>query len=53
MNTIDIRITDKQLEYLKRKAGRRSVTNQLTDMVMQMIDAEIKKEQEDDKSISN
>lgn len=37
MNTIDVRLTDKQLEFLKKKAGRRSVVNELTDMVSQMI----------------
>lgn len=37
MNTIDVRLTDKQLEFLKKKAGRRSVTNELSDMVMQML----------------
>jgi len=38
MNTVDVRLTDKQLEFIKNRAGRRSVTNELTDMVMNMLD---------------
>ena len=37
MVTIDVRITEKQLEYLKRIAGHKSVPNQLSDMVSNMI----------------
>jgi len=38
MNTVDVRLTDKQLEFIKKRAGRRSVTNELTEMVMKMLD---------------
>ena len=44
MVTIDVRITNKQLEFLKEKAGRRSVPNELTNMVMGMLDSMMKAE---------
>lgn len=39
MKTIEVNITDKQLEFLIKKAGRRSVRSELTEMVMGMIDS--------------
>ena len=38
MVTVDVRITNKQLEFLKKKAGKRSVPSELTDMVMNILD---------------
>lgn len=41
MNTIDVRLNNKQLEFVKKCAGKRSVTNELTEMVQNMIDGMI------------
>ena len=45
MVTIDVRITNKQLEFIKKKAGKRSVPSELTDLVMNMLDDMIRLEE--------
>lgn len=41
MVTVEVKITEKQLEFLKKKAGKRSITSELTEMVMNGIDGMI------------
>lgn len=52
MKVIEVNVTDKQMDFIKKKAGKKSVRNVLTEWVMSMIDRMIRQEEKDNGTIN-